>query len=59
MVIINVTICSLGHENILVVHYSRPVSGHGLLFDDVDELEGVADGRVWIGPFRALEMSNL
>ena len=45
--------------NVLIVDYGGPVPGHGLLLDDVDELEGAAEGGVRVGPLGALEMSHL
>lgn len=41
------------------MHDGRAISSHGLLFDHTDELEGAAERRVRIGPFRTLEMSHL
>lgn len=37
----------------------RPVAGGRLLFDELDEFEGAADGRVGVRPLGALEVSNL
>ena len=48
-----------GAVNLLIVNYGGPVTGHGLLLDDVDELEGAAEGGVRVGPLGALEMSHL
>lgn len=46
-----------GH--LLIVHDGGAISSHGLLFDHTDELEGAAERRIRIGPFRTLEMSHL
>lgn len=44
---------------VLIMDDGRTVSGHGLLLDDTNELEGAAERGVWVRPFRALEMSHL
>lgn len=45
--------------HLLIVYNGGSVSGHSLLFDDVDELKGAAERGIRVGPFRALEMSHL
>lgn len=41
------------------MHNGGPISSHGLLLDDTDELEGAAERSIGVGPFRALKMSHL
>lgn len=48
-----------GERHLLIVHDGGAISSHGLLFDHTDELEGAAERRIGIGPFRTLEMSHL
>lgn len=43
----------------LIVDDGRPVTVGRLLFDDIDELKGAADGRVWVRPFGTLKVTNL
>lgn len=45
--------------HLLIVYDGGSISCHGLLFDDIDELEGAAERSIWVRPFRALEMSYL
>ncbi len=33
------------------MHYSGSISGHGLFFDDIDELKGAANGASGFGHF--------
>lgn len=41
------------------MNYGGSVSGHCLLFNDIDELEGAADWGVWVGPLGTLEVTHL
>lgn len=37
-------------EDLLIVDHGRPVLGGGLLFNQVEQFEGAADGTVWVRP---------